>query len=105
MNEDRPTIDRRTVLKATGAAAIAPVGVAATAAADHVKEGQCARVLYDVQSYGPGCLDDNPQAYFEAGEEGDILKTCTDNDGTEKVYLVVGPQREGWIPDSYVEPC
>lgn len=104
MNENRSTIDRRTVLKATGAAAIAPVGIAATAAADHVEEGDCVRILYDVQSYGPGCLDDNPQAYFEAGDKADVLKTCTDNDGVDKVH-VINIKGEGWIPDDYVEPC
>lgn len=92
------------MLKATGAAAIAPVGIAATAAADHVRGGDCARIVHSVQSYGPGCLDDNPQAYFQAGEEGDILKTCTDNDGIDKVHFI-NARGEGWIPDSYVEPC
>lgn len=104
MKEHRPSVHRRTVLKATGAAAVVPVGIAATVTADHVIEGECARVIYDVQSYGPGCLDDNPQDYFYAGEEGSILKECVDNDGNHKVHFAAN-QKEGWIPHDYVEPC
>ena len=105
MTQNTSNVRRRTVLRAAvaGTSTVVGLGLTGTAGADHVGVGSCAKISHSVQSYGRGCLGDDPGPYFQYGEEGSIMKECT-ADGEEKV-LFANPKGQGWIPHFCVEPC
>lgn len=105
MTDSNENPNRRTVLRsiAAGTATLAGLGTAGTAAADHIAIGECARVIYDVQSWAD-CYNDVPNVVIEGGTEGTIEYRCRNNSLVHFVPYDVSVE-DGWIDDSYLEPC
>lgn len=88
---------------AAGTAALASLGAVGTAAADHIRPGECARIIHDVQSY-TSCYKDTYGPIVESGTEGALMSTCDSNSLVH--FVPSGFNRDdGWVPDSYVEKC
>lgn len=105
MTNQKEIVDRRTVLRtvAAGTAALAGIGVAGTASADHIRPGQCARIIHDVQSW-TDCYQSTYGPIHQSGTEGTIMGTCDDSSLVQFVPSGFN-QDVGWIPDSFIEKC
>ncbi len=99
-NSDRVT--RRSVLKATGAAAGAAVTGAAPAAASFVP-GQCVVVTTThAEAWEEACPPSGPSLPPEMGTEYTILERCYD--GTD-VWVKVDEDWEPWVRTSTLDYC
>lgn len=105
-SDDRP-VDRRSVLRATGAAVSGLAVVAGPAAGGHVSIGDCVEVTADTGFYQDACPTDGLLGTVQRGEGGSVGNTCTDADGEEWVYFNSRENRDhqGWVFGDYVEPC
>lgn len=105
MTDPNENQNRRTVLRsiAAGTATLAGLGAAGTATADHIPIGACARVIYDVHSWAD-CYNDILNVVIEGGTEGAIEYRCRNNSLVHFVPDDVSKE-DGWIDDSYLEPC
>lgn len=83
--------------------ALAGVGAAGSATADHVRPGQCARIIYDVQSY-TSCSETTYGPILRAGSEGTIFETCSESNQVQFVESGIDGEM-GYISDSYIERC
>lgn len=101
LSDSTPT--RRSVLKATGATFGTTVVGAASATADHIRIGDCATAVHDVQGYKT-CFLQEP-VILDNSVKGAIVDRCEDSS-----YVLFRPewrydQELCWVEDSYLEKC
>lgn len=103
---DPDRLTRRSVLKATAAAASGGL-LASPAAAGHLQRGDCADVTFDTDLWGEACPLGDPKGTVPAGTRGSIHDECIDDDGIEWAYLLTrtDPGNSGWVRESDLEPC
>ncbi len=107
---DTDRLTRRSVLKATGAAASGGAvlaGAAGSVAAGHVGIGDCVEVTASSGLYRDACPRGDLVGTISAGTRGSVGNTCTDADGEEWVYVNSRENRtqQGWVFGANVEPC
>lgn len=100
---DHDTVDRRTLLKATSAALGATIVGASSASADHIRIGDCATAVHDVQGYETCSMQET--VILDNSVKGAIVDRCEDSS-----YVFFRPewrydQEVCWVPDSYLEKC
>lgn len=104
--DESRAVDRRSLLKATGSAAMAAVGASGTASADHVDVGDFVQIhhQYDVQSYANAC-DQTFGPFFENGTGGVItdVRDCYYMGRLVEFSSLETNDPPGWMEDRYVE--
>lgn len=102
-DNDSKSFNRRRLLKATGAALGATVIGAGNATADHIRIGDCATAVHDVQGYET-CSLRNP-VILDSSVKGAIVDRC---DNSSYVHFLPEwryDQDLCWVEDSYLEKC
>lgn len=101
------TIDRRSVLEATGAVVAGGLLAAGAAAGNHVSIGDCVVTTADTSLYRDACPAEGLLGTVPKGESGSVGNTCTDADGDEWVYFDSREDRthQGWVFGADVEAC
>lgn len=104
MKENRLSrLDRRSVLKTTGAALVAATGTATTASATH-----CVETAYeDVAVYDAACPVGNKVDEVPKGVDGEHKNTCTNDYLVDFTYVDWGgdPYVDGWVSSDNLEKC
>jgi hypothetical protein len=92
-------IGRRRVLRYTGLAVAASVGVTTPVAASNFVVGDCAHVDYETEVYANGCPPGDQIGTAQAGTCGYIEQVC---DRFEAAYLSAA---DGWVDQRALKHC
>lgn len=92
-------IGRRRVLRCTGLAVAASVGVATPVAASEFEVGDCAHVDYETGVYAYGCPPGDQIGTAQAGTCGYVEQVC---DRYRTVYLSAA---DGWVDQRALVHC
>lgn len=107
---DDSTIDRRTVLRTTGAALTGSALAAGSASASHIPLGGCARAKVGTPIYENECGVGYTGDYFEQGDEAKLYDYCTDSTGYQWAYIEPVDSHKYdlfafWVYEDDLEPC
>lgn len=105
MPDDTTAVDRRTLLKATGAAIGVTVIGASSASADHYFGGECVKLKHDYYPY-TDCSRENYTTMYERGTRGAVHDECDTHFGPmAHIYPEDTSLSANWVSKDYLEPC